>query len=102
MAAFYQAMSEACTTMSNPIDQTNHSLQIQHRDIASWLHQCIEDAITMGASDIHLEPKEHAYQVRYRVDGILIKMPDCRRPFCDRLPTRIKVIASLDISEKVL
>jgi type IV pilus assembly protein PilB len=54
----------------------------------------------MGASDLHFEPYEKFYRVRYRVDGILREITQPPLAIKEKLASRIKVISSMDISEK--
>ncbi|MDQ7973166.1 MAG: type IV-A pilus assembly ATPase PilB, partial [Rhodocyclaceae bacterium] len=58
------------------------------------------DAFSMRASDIHFEPYEHNYRVRFRVDGELREVASPPVVIKDKLSSRIKVISKLDISEK--
>jgi type IV pilus assembly protein PilB len=58
------------------------------------------DAFAMRASDLHFEPYEHQYRVRFRIDGELREIASPPVAIKDRLASRIKVISRLDISEK--
>ena len=58
------------------------------------------DAIKKGASDLHFEPYEHRYRVRFRIDGILHEMASPPNSLASRLSARIKVMSRLDIAEK--
>jgi type IV pilus assembly protein PilB len=58
------------------------------------------DAYTMRASDLHFEPYEHTYRVRFRIDGQLREIASPPIAIKDKLVSRIKVISKLDISEK--
>ena len=58
------------------------------------------DAIKKGASDLHFEPYEHKYRVRFRIDGILHEMASPPNSLATRLSARLKVMARLDIAEK--
>ncbi len=60
------------------------------------------DAIKRGASDIHVEPYERNYRVRYRIDGILYEVMTPPLKLKDAITSRIKVLAKLDIAEKRL
>ncbi len=60
------------------------------------------DAIKRGASDIHIEPYEKDYRVRYRIDGILYEMMHPPLKLRDAITSRIKIMARLDIAEKRL
>jgi type IV pilus assembly protein PilB len=59
-------------------------------------------AIQKGASDIHIEPYEKEYRVRYRVDGLLYSIMQPPLKFRDAITSRIKIMAKLDIAEKRL
>lgn len=61
-----------------------------------------EEAAAQGASDIHIEPGERFTRLRYRVDGILKEAAEIPRWLHENLVTRIKLLASLDISERRL
>ena len=58
------------------------------------------DAINMRASDLHFEPYEYHYRVRFRIDGELREIAQPPLAIKDKLASRIKVISRLDISEK--
>lgn len=60
----------------------------------------IEDAIRLKASDIHLEPFEHTYLVRFRFDGVLKEMARIDLSNKDSITSRLKILANLDIAEK--
>jgi type IV pilus assembly protein PilB len=60
------------------------------------------DAIRQGASDIHIEPFEKDFLVRYRIDGVLFKMMNPPLRLRDALVSRIKIMSKLDISERRL
>jgi type IV pilus assembly protein PilB len=59
-------------------------------------------AIQKGASDIHIEPYEKEFRVRYRIDGILYNIMAPPLKFRDAITSRIKIMAKLDIAEKRL
>ena len=62
--------------------------------------RCCIDAINLRASDLHFEPYEYHYRVRFRVDGELREITQPPIAIKDKLASRIKVISRLDISEK--
>ena len=62
----------------------------------------LAEAIRQGASDIHVEPYEKEFRVRYRIDGVLYITMNPPLKFRDALISRIKIMASLDISERRL
>lgn len=68
--------------------------------IVKFIHKIIFDAVQLGASDIHFEPYETDYRVRYRVDGELFEVASPPSAFKDKVAARIKVVSKLDIAEK--
>lgn len=68
--------------------------------VVKFLHKMLLDAIGARASDLHFEPYEHTYRVRFRVDGELREIASPPVAIKDKLASRIKVISRMDISEK--
>lgn len=68
--------------------------------IVKFLQKMLVDAFNMRASDLHFEPYEHNYRVRFRIDGELREVVSPPIAIKDKLASRIKVISRLDISEK--
>jgi len=68
--------------------------------VVKFLHKMLLDAIGMRASDLHFEPYEHTYRVRFRIDGELREIASPPVAIKDKLASRIKVISRMDISEK--
>ena len=62
----------------------------------------LNDAVKHGASDIHLEPYEREYRVRYRIDGLLQTVMNPPMKLRDAIISRVKILAKLDIAEKRL
>ncbi len=62
----------------------------------------LTDAIKRGASDIHVEPYEKTYRVRFRIDGILYEIMNPPMKLKDAISSRIKILSKLDIAEKRL
>ncbi len=62
----------------------------------------LTDAIKRGASDIHIEPYEKDYRVRYRIDGLLYEMMHPPLRLREAITSRVKILAKLDIAEKRL
>ncbi|RDU94833.1 GspE/PulE family protein [Trinickia dinghuensis] len=60
----------------------------------------LDQAARRGASDIHVEPTEHGWRIRLRVDGVLHEMPSPPSHLRDAFVTRVKVLARLDIAER--
>ena len=74
--------------------------EVDDAPIVRFLHKMLIDAFNMRASDLHFEPYEHNYRVRFRVDGELREIASPPTAINDKLASRIKVISRLDISEK--
>ena len=68
--------------------------------IIEYVNKLIRDAVHIGASDIHFEPYEKSYRIRYRQDGILYEIDSPSLQLATRLSTRIKILARLDIAER--
>ena len=73
---------------------------VEDAPIVKFLHKMLLDAFNMRASDLHFEPYEHQYRVRFRIDGELREIASPPIAIKDKLASRIKVISRLDISEK--
>ena len=74
--------------------------EVDDAPIVKFLQKMLIDAFNMRASDLHFEPFEHSYRVRFRVDGELREISSPPVAIKEKLAARIKVISKLDISEK--
>lgn len=74
--------------------------EVDDAPVVKFLQKVLMDAINMGASDLHFEPYEKFYRIRYRVDGVLRDISQPPLAIKEKLASRIKVISNLDISEK--
>ena len=68
--------------------------------IIVYINKILMDAIKKGASDLHFEPYEHKYRIRFRIDGILHEVASPPNTLSTKLSARIKVMSRLDIAEK--
>ncbi|MFZ3183425.1 MAG: type IV-A pilus assembly ATPase PilB [Pseudomonas sp.] len=68
--------------------------------VVRFVHKMLLDAIKGGASDLHFEPYEKSYRVRFRTDGILHEIARPPVQLSPRISARLKVMAGLDISER--
>lgn len=86
----------------NEVPLEESSQNSEDAPIVKFVNKILLDAIRRGASDIHFEPYETLYRVRFRVDGMLIEV--ARPPFAmrSRIAARLKIMARLDISERRL
>jgi type IV pilus assembly protein PilB len=82
----------------NDDDGINDS--IDETPIVRFINKVLIDAIKQGASDIHFEPYEKNYRVRFRTDGILREVVKPPRNLAPRLSARLKVMSQMDISER--
>jgi type IV pilus assembly protein PilB len=83
-----------------PLDETPR--ESDDAPVVKFVNKILLDAIRRGASDIHFEPYETQYRIRFRVDGMLTEI--ARPPFAmrNRIAARLKIMARLDISERRL
>ncbi len=68
--------------------------------VVRFVNKVILDAVNTGASDIHIEPYEKTFRIRYRVDGVLHVINTPPPALARRLAARIKILAKLDIAER--
>jgi len=91
----------ADTDMQAGVDAaTAAAADIDDAPVVKFLQKILTDAINMGASDLHFEPFEKYYRIRFRVDGVLREVAQPPLAIKEKLASRIKVISKLDISEK--
>jgi type IV pilus assembly protein PilB len=76
------------------------SADVEDAPVVRFLQKMLIDAINARASDLHFEPYEYHYRVRFRVDGELREITQPPIAIKDKLASRIKVISRLDIAEK--
>lgn len=86
--------------MNSGVADTQAAAEIDDAPVVKFLQKMLIDAINMGASDLHFEPFEKFYRIRFRVDGELREIAQPPLAIKDKLVSRIKVISKLDISEK--
>ena len=91
---------EGSIEMASAEPEERASSEVDDAPIVKFLHKMLLDAYSMRASDLHFEPYEHTYRVRFRIDGELREIASPPVTIKDKLASRIKVISKLDISEK--
>jgi len=79
---------------------TEEDSDVEDAPVVKYIQKILIDAISSGASDIHFEPYEKFYRIRYRVDGMLSEVAQPPLAIKDKVASRIKVISRLDIAEK--
>ena len=81
-------------------EATDIASEVEDAPVVRFLQKMLIDAINSRASDLHFEPYEYHYRVRFRIDGELREITQPPIAIKDKLASRIKVISRLDIAEK--
>ncbi|MCB1007529.1 MAG: type IV-A pilus assembly ATPase PilB [Acidobacteria bacterium] len=84
------------------IDLDTLEKESEEAPVVRLVNIILTDAIKRGASDIHIEPYEKDYRVRYRIDGVLYEMMHPPLRLREAITSRVKILAKLDIAEKRL
>jgi len=90
--------AEIAEGLKNAADESNPD--VDDAPVVRYIQKILLDAIGSGVSDIHFEPYEKFYRVRYRLDGVLMEIAQPPLAIKEKVASRIKVISKLDISEK--
>ncbi len=90
-------VTEEDATVAEGADVT---AEVEDAPVVRFLQKMLIDAINLRASDLHFEPYEYNYRVRFRVDGELREITQPPLAIKDKLASRIKVISRMDIAEK--
>jgi len=107
---------EKNANINNIIDEMRNSVKIENDDeneisdiensnsdesaIIRLVNSILSDAVSAGATDIHIEPLEKFIRVRFRVDGLLIeRINNLQKQMLNQIISRIKILSNLDISE---
>ena len=83
-----------------PGEEEDDTSAVDDTPIVRFVNKVLLDAIKQGASDIHFEPYEKDYRVRFRTDGILREVVKPPKNLAPRLAARLKVMSQMDISER--
>jgi type IV pilus assembly protein PilB len=81
-------------------DDSSGDPAVDETPVVRFINKVLLDAIRKGASDIHFEPYEAKYRIRYRLDGLLKQVASPPIQMSRRISSRLKVMAGLDIAEK--
>ena len=88
---------------SQPQDEIAHLRELaEEAPVVELVNNLLSQAIDDGSSDIHLEPEERLFEVRYRIDGVLHSRMTLPRERFDAVASRIKLISGMDIAERRL
>ncbi|MEO1898204.1 MAG: type IV-A pilus assembly ATPase PilB, partial [Methylococcales bacterium] len=82
-----------------PVSDDN-SIYVDDAPIVRFVHKILLDSIKKGVSDIHLEPYEKSFRIRFRRDGILYEVANPPANIANRIISRIKVMSKMDIAER--
>lgn len=87
-----------------PEETDLHELEAEAEEapIIKLVNQTFIDAVKRGASDVHFEPYENAFRVRYRIDGDLYEIVNLPLKFRNPVVSRVKILSTMDIAEKRL
>ena len=85
---------------TSPAESADVATEVEDAPVVRFLQKMLIDAINMRASDLHFEPYEYHYRVRFRIDGELREITQPPVAIKDKLASRIKVISRMDIAEK--
>ncbi len=86
--------------VTTPQESNDAQSEVEDAPVVRFLQKMLIDAINARASDLHFEPYEYHYRVRFRIDGELREITQPPIAIKDKLSSRIKVISRLDIAEK--
>ena len=86
--------------VTSPQESADSTSDVEDAPVVRFLQKMLIDAINARASDLHFEPYEYHYRVRFRIDGELREITQPPIAIKDKLASRIKVISRLDIAEK--
>ena len=86
--------------VTTPQESAEQVSDVEDAPVVRFLQKMLIDAINARASDLHFEPYEYHYRVRFRIDGELREITQPPIAIKDKLSSRIKVISRLDIAEK--
>jgi type IV pilus assembly protein PilB len=81
-------------------EQDDGDDDIDHAPVVKFVNKVLLDAIKKGASDLHFEPYEKVYRVRFRIDGVLTEVAKPPLALSSKIAARIKVMSRLDVSER--
>jgi type IV pilus assembly protein PilB len=87
---------------ARPVDVFELKDSAEEAPVVKLVNLILSDAIRRGASDIHLEPYEKVFRVRYRIDGVLHEMMTPPKRLEAAILSRVKIMATLDIAERRL
>ncbi|NOR52337.1 MAG: MSHA biogenesis protein MshE, partial [Gammaproteobacteria bacterium] len=95
-------LEEELTDTDFNLEELLETEDVNEAPVVKLLQSIFEDAIQMGASDIHIEPDEHVLRIRLRIDGLLQEQEMKETRIVNALVSRLKLMSGLNISERRL
>ncbi len=86
--------------MDGEVLVTTNTLEEGDAPVIKLVHLIIQEAVTLRASDIHIEPFADRVRIRYRIDGVLMERDNAPRRLLGAIVSRIKIMGFIDIAEK--
>ncbi len=99
---FAEKLGEEMTANEFDLTDLAQTADVTDAPVVKLLQSMFEDAVQIGASDIHIEPQEAHLHIRFRIDGTLYLQTEADKKIAPTLMLRLKLISGLDISEKRL
>ena len=102
-ASVYDEAQEFVKTQMKKTEEivsTEDQEDIENQPIIKFVNNMITDAVNQRVSDIHIEPQENEMQIRFRIDGKLIKYMDSSKELAPSVISRVKFISGMNIAEK--
>jgi len=81
-------------------DRDERAVNVETAPIIKLCNKILGDAVAAGASDIHIEPKEHGLELRFRIDGVLHSILDIPKRLQSHTVARFKLLAGMNLAEK--
>ena len=102
ISSLAEELDEELSGTDFDLDQLLQQSDVTEAPVVKMLQSIFEDALQMGASDIHIEPDERVLRIRQRIDGVLQEQEMKERRIAGALVSRLKLMAGLNISERRL
>ena len=97
-----EELDQALSASDYDLEQLLQVRDVEDAPVVRLLHTLFEDAVQVGASDIHIEPDETVLRIRQRIDGVLNETVMNEKRIAPALVSRLKLMAGMDIAEKRL
>lgn len=104
----FGGVKDSVDDLINQIQEVNASTQVEESvkaedisdDVLTFVNRLLAEAYIKKASDIHVEPYEKSFRIRFRIDGSLVEVATPPKSMMPAVVSRMKIMASMDISEK--